>query len=151
MTKTYELPALLAAALSTDRPELARLWAKDPGQEIREVGELLADLLEDRRRYKQRVQQLRTQLRSLQGTVKAAEMLLEEAEAAIGGVELPSRYVIRHQGVADDDGEPEFWNNENGWVDLDSATVFPVEMIGKLHLPVGGVWEAAPEMSDVGD
>jgi hypothetical protein len=37
--------------------------------------------------------------------------------------------------------DPLYWNNEDGWVDKGSATVFgPIERL-QVRLPIGGVWE----------
>lgn len=41
-------------------------------------------------------------------------------------------YIIKSEGV--------YWNNNDGWVDRPSATVFSKEERGKLNLPIAGDW-----------
>ena len=42
-----------------------------------------------------------------------------------------------------------FWNNENGWVDFDSADSFSVEEQRSLNLPNEGEWISAWEVDTV--
>ena len=41
-------------------------------------------------------------------------------------------------------GELLFWSNSDGWVALETATVFSNEEKGKVNLPVAGYWIALP-------
>lgn len=46
--------------------------------------------------------------------------------------------------VRNDDGD--YWSNENGWVDLESADLFTFTERRTLDLPIGGTWVMpAPE------
>lgn len=49
-------------------------------------------------------------------------------------------YIIRN--ISWDAGT--YWNNENGWGDLASATVFSLNEIETLPLPRGGDWTPCP-------
>lgn len=33
-----------------------------------------------------------------------------------------------------------YWNNNNGWVDRDSATIFSEQLRDTVNLPIGGIW-----------
>lgn len=33
-----------------------------------------------------------------------------------------------------------WWSNEDGWVSLETATLFSLEDRLSLHLPIGGMW-----------
>jgi len=39
------------------------------------------------------------------------------------------------------EGEPMYWSNEFGWVDLESATRFTEDETKRLNLPTGGEWK----------
>jgi len=58
----------------------------------------------------------------------------------------PKRYVIFGY-IDDEDGQPLFWSNRDGWVSLESATVFSHQ---KYNLPSldghgrAGVWVGLP-------
>lgn len=57
------------------------------------------------------------------------------------GVDTDERYVIISTTEKDDEtGKPLYWSNDDGWVDLGSATRFSSEEKKKLNLPVGGKW-----------
>ena len=43
--------------------------------------------------------------------------------------------------VTEDKDEPLYWNNEMGWGDWLSATVFTQDEKNTLHLPVDGAWK----------
>lgn len=43
----------------------------------------------------------------------------------------------------------EYWNNDNGWVDISSATLFNEEDTEVLNLPVGGHWVTLWEVNSL--
>lgn len=69
----YMLPPAINAALSTDRPELARVWVQqikelgDAGvpnsNTLAHIGQLVADMIADRVVFKQEIQMLKAKLR----------------------------------------------------------------------------------------
>lgn len=52
------------------------------------------------------------------------------------------KYVIRHKHDEPGD-EPLYWNNDDGFVSADCATVFSQEERDSGDLPIGGEWEPA--------
>lgn len=52
-------------------------------------------------------------------------------------------YVIRNESGT------EFWSNEDGWVDLASATKFTPDEYKSLNLPIGGTWITLWEINAV--
>ena len=51
-------------------------------------------------------------------------------------------YVIKSTTEKDDDNKPLYWNNDDGWVDEKSATVFTDrEMLAYKWLPLSSIWE----------
>jgi len=67
-------------------------------------------------------------------------------------MKLMKKYVIfgyeETQLEWDDCGEPIFWNNNMGWGDLSSATVFTEEEWNEATLPINGTWVQLPEGFD---
>ncbi len=60
-------------------------------------------------------------------------------------------YVIIAVDPRDDDDEDLYWNNENGWGDWLSATVFTQNERDRFNLPVGGAWkQIIPDEADTG-
>ena len=55
-------------------------------------------------------------------------------------------FIIRSVNEKDDSMWPYppkslYWNNEDGWVDRASATLFTLQEVGKyMWLPIGGEW-----------
>ncbi len=43
------------------------------------------------------------------------------------------------------------WSNENGWVDMDYATVFNLKEKETLDLPMGGYWFQIPDAKEGDD
>lgn len=46
------------------------------------------------------------------------------------------QYVITNE----DDDEPLFWSNADGWGFLSTATIFTRDEANELNLPIGGKW-----------
>lgn len=61
-------------------------------------------------------------------------------------MELPTFVVESLREKDEDTGEPLYWSNAEGWVDLANATYFKIEEANSVNLPIGGVWVRAPEM-----
>ena len=138
--KTYQLPPLLVAALVTNRGILARNWAsqqEDPEKE--NMARLLADLLDDRQRSSESLEQAIAHAQAAERQVRAAKLFLKESLAASQGIDSEAEYVVR--SVDDDEGV--FWNNEQGWVDRECATVFSAREMAQFNLPLGGEWVPA--------
>jgi hypothetical protein len=53
-------------------------------------------------------------------------------------------YVIRAKNEKDDYGGPLYWNNQDGWGDYDSASVYSNT---DWNLPIGGEWHKADTIS----
>jgi hypothetical protein len=52
-----------------------------------------------------------------------------------------NRFVIMNiQQTEDNEFYFQYWNNEDGWVDLASATFFDQEEVTLRHLPFFGAW-----------
>lgn len=54
-----------------------------------------------------------------------------------------AKYVVRARHETDDEKQPLYWNNVDGWVSRDSATLFTVEEMERFTLPRGGLWVGA--------
>jgi hypothetical protein len=70
------------------------------------------------------------------------EIALDEDSFVLQIIEENEGYVVISTTEKDDEtDEPLYWSNDDGWVDLGSATRFSSEEKKKLDLPIGGKWK----------
>lgn len=58
---------------------------------------------------------------------------------------MPSFVVEAIREKDEDTGEPLYWSNTDGWVDLSNASTYPIYEVNSVHLPIGGKWTPLPK------
>jgi hypothetical protein len=58
-------------------------------------------------------------------------------------------FIIKSCVETDEDGSPLFWNSEDGWVDLESATTYTEEETDWMNLPAQSVWNYKVVATDI--
>lgn len=61
------------------------------------------------------------------------------------GLSKHAAFVVRQSMTDGDEDGPLYWNNQLGWGDVASATVFLDVELEYMRLPLGGVWEELPD------